>query len=60
MDREPILDTIGDLAIAKHATDRDVSLIGNAKYNLDLLDDWHTGLDGLGMLLAAVMADIQL
>lgn len=58
IDREPSLDTIGDLAIVKHASMSDTVLVEGRKSSLDILDDWHAGLDGLGMLLAAVMADV--
>lgn len=58
INKDPCLDTIGDLAIIKHASERGGVMTRDRKSSLRILDDWHSGLDGLGMLLAAVMADV--
>lgn len=53
------LNTVGDLVLAK-----EVGSGGGTRAQGRLagvfegaMDDWHAGLDGLGMLIAAVMAD---
>lgn len=46
------LETIGDLAVATMQRDRGFVEVEDA------LDDWHAGVDGLGMLLSAVIAGV--
>ncbi|KAK3395295.1 hypothetical protein B0H63DRAFT_463001, partial [Podospora didyma] len=50
----PRLDTIGDLVVVKYGAKG-----GDWKATVDdVLDTWHAGLDGLGMLLAAVLVGV--
>ncbi|KAH7144328.1 hypothetical protein B0J13DRAFT_554955 [Dactylonectria estremocensis] len=55
------LDTVGDLAIAhmQRGGGTDPTMGGGLNGATDeILDTWHAGLDGLGMMLAAVIADV--
>ncbi|KAK3347184.1 hypothetical protein B0T25DRAFT_614087 [Lasiosphaeria hispida] len=60
----PRLDTVGDLAVAKFGAGGAVmgfkGGLGDGRNRAvgDVLDGWHAGLDGLGMMLAAVMAGV--
>ncbi|KAK0708584.1 hypothetical protein B0H67DRAFT_672808 [Lasiosphaeris hirsuta] len=63
----PRLDTVGDLAVAKFGAGAGTGVMvgfkggvgeGRSRAVEDVLDGWHAGLDGLGMLLAAVMAGV--
>ncbi|KAL6399262.1 hypothetical protein AUP68_17806 [Ilyonectria robusta] len=59
--KEPRLGTVGDLAIARlqQRGGANATVRGNLKGALDeILDNWHADLDGLGMMLAAVVADV--
>ena len=55
------LETVGDLALA-HMQRDGMCVSGSGERpgvaDDEVLDDWHTGVDGLGMLLAAVVADM--
>ncbi|KAK4442505.1 hypothetical protein QBC34DRAFT_454677, partial [Podospora aff. communis PSN243] len=52
------VDTLGDLALAKGVGNGGSGAQGRlAGLFADALDNWHAGLDGLGMLIAAVIAD---
>ncbi|KAK3371018.1 hypothetical protein B0T24DRAFT_304599 [Lasiosphaeria ovina] len=57
----PRLDTIGDLAVVKNGLSDPRFGAGRAGAAAaaasDALDSWHAGLDGLGIMLAAVLAD---
>ncbi|KAK0706179.1 hypothetical protein B0T26DRAFT_755704 [Lasiosphaeria miniovina] len=57
----PRLDTIGDLAVVKNGLSDPRFGAGRAGAAAaaasDVLDSWHAGLDGLGIMLAAVLAD---
>ena len=53
---QPRLDTVADLAIAKHLTRSDIALEGNPNSVVGALDNWHSRLDSLGMLLTTVIA----
>lgn len=58
---ESRLGTVGDLAIARlqQRGGANATVRGNLKGALDeILDNWHADLDGLGMMLAAVVADV--
>ncbi|KAK0644643.1 hypothetical protein B0T16DRAFT_418023 [Cercophora newfieldiana] len=51
------LDTVGDLALAKDVGSDGAMAQGRlGGLFADAMDNWHAGLDGLGMLIAAVMA----
>lgn len=53
------LESVGDLALAhmqREGTIQGLSDLGTAPD--DALDNWHAGTDGLGMLLAAIIADM--
>ncbi|KAK3331523.1 hypothetical protein B0H66DRAFT_587704 [Apodospora peruviana] len=52
--QQPRLDTVGDLALSKHGG---LSTVGQLEWG-DVLDRWHAALDGLGMMLAAVISGI--
>lgn len=59
--KESRLGTVGDLAIARlqQGGGADARMRGNLEGALDeILDSWHADLDGLGMMLAAVIADV--
>ena len=55
------LETVGDLALA-HMERDGMGVSGSGESpgvaGYEVLDDWHAGVDGLGMLLAAVVADM--
>src|SRR5438105_2934891 len=55
---KPRLDTLGDLVMAKNTS---VQALAQGVFGSgidDILDDWHANLDGLGMLLAAVLSGL--
>lgn len=55
------LSTVGDLAIAhmQRGGGTDPAMRGGLNAAAEeILDTWHAGLDGLGMMLAAVIADV--
>lgn len=59
--QESRLGTVGDLAIARlqQRGRANATVRGNLEGALDeVLDNWHADLDGLGMMLAAVVADV--
>ncbi|GAB1311765.1 Zn(2)-C6 fungal-type domain-containing protein [Madurella fahalii] len=57
---KPRLDTLGDLIMAKHSSGSSQALMHGifGSGMDDVLDDWHANLDGLGMMLAAVLAGL--
>ncbi|KPM44072.1 hypothetical protein AK830_g2425 [Neonectria ditissima] len=58
---KPRLDTLGDLATAHMQQDNrcDAGMGGSlGDEEDDVLDSWHAGVDGLGMMLAAIIADV--
>jgi len=58
MTNEARLDTFGDLVLAKDVESGGARAQGRVGgLFADAMDDWHAGLDGLGILIAAVMAD---
>jgi len=55
---QPRIDTVGDLLLAKDVGNDGAKAQGKlGGMFADALDDWHAGLDGLGMLVAAVVAE---
>ena len=52
---QPTFHTVGDLALAQLSG---AGGVGMGRGSSDLVDDWHADLDGLGMLLAAVIAAV--
>lgn len=57
---KPRVDTLGDLITAKHSSgSSQVWIHGTFGSGIeDVLDDWHANLDGLGIMLAAVLAGL--
>ncbi|KXX78210.1 hypothetical protein MMYC01_205067 [Madurella mycetomatis] len=57
---KPRLSTLGDLVMAKHSSDSSQAWMhGTFGSGIDdVLDDWHANLDGLGMMLVAVLAGL--
>lgn len=60
---KPRLDTLGDLVMAKQSQQNlssgEVAMRGTFGSGIDdILDDWHANLDGLGNMLAAVLAGL--
>jgi hypothetical protein len=55
-------DSLGDLVMAKHGGDVSVAGVirggGAGDCVEEALDDWHGGLDGLGMMIAALLASL--